>query len=124
MKLPHDHGNVEYTENLIEEMPSLRGFSDAADIFRLMGDPNRVKLFWLLCHTEECVTDLAAMMDMSSPALSHHLRFLRTSGLIVSRREGKEVFYKSADSVLVSALHHMIEDIVKITCPGEQTAPD
>ncbi|MBO5551190.1 MAG: winged helix-turn-helix transcriptional regulator, partial [Lachnospiraceae bacterium] len=111
MKLPHDHGNCECSENLTEEMPSLQGFGAASDIFKLLGDANRVKLFWILCHTEECVTDLAAMMDMSSPALSHHLRFLRTSGLILSRREGKEVFYKSADTELADMLHHIIEDV-------------
>ncbi|MCR5747710.1 MAG: metalloregulator ArsR/SmtB family transcription factor [Lachnospiraceae bacterium] len=117
MKLPHDHDNHAITESLLEEMPSLAAFSAASDVFKLLGDPSRVKLFWLLCHTEECVTDLAAMMDMSSPALSHHLKFLKTSGLIVSRRDGKEVFYKSADTELADALHHIIENVVVITCP-------
>lgn len=117
MKLPHDHENCEVSESLMEEMPSLEGFSSASDIFKLLGDPSRVKLFWLLCHTEECVTDLAAMMNMSSPALSHHLKFLKTSGLITSRRDGKEVFYKCADSELADALHHIIENVVEIACP-------
>ena len=117
MKLPHDHGNSVYSENLTEKMPSLDGFSAASDIFKLLGDASRVKLFWILCHTEECVTDLAAMMDMSAPALSHHLRFLKASGLILSRREGKEVFYKSADTELAAMLHHIIEDVVEIACP-------
>lgn len=117
MKLPHDHENCEVSESLMAEMPSLEGFSSASDIFKLLGDPSRVKLFWLLCHTEECVTDLAAMMNMSSPALSHHLKFLKTSGLITSRRDGKEVFYKCADSELADALHHIIENVVEIACP-------
>lgn len=117
MKLPHDHENCEVSKSLMAEMPSLEGFSSASDIFKLLGDPSRVKLFWLLCHTEECVTDLAAMMNMSSPALSHHLKFLKTSGLITSRRDGKEVFYKCADSELADALHHIIENVVEIACP-------
>ncbi len=117
MKLPHEHGDQVITTNLLEEMPSIEGFSAASDVFRLLGDPSRVKLFWLLCHTEECVTDLAAIMNMSSPALSHHLKFLKTSGLIVSRRSGKEVFYKCADTELADALHHIIENVVEIACP-------
>ena len=42
--------------------------------------------------------NIAVMLDMSSPAVSHHLRTLRDSGLIVSRRKGKEVYYHAADS--------------------------
>ncbi len=121
MKLPHDHGNCECSENLIAEMPTIEGFSVVSDVFKLLGEPSRVKLFWLLCHTEECVTDLAAMMEMSSPALSHHLRFLKTSGLIVSSRKGKEVFYKAADTDLAEALHHIIEDVAEIACPESQS---
>ena len=120
MDLPHNHSQQNNLSNILKEMPSLEGFSVASDVFRLLGDASRVKLFWILCHTEECVTDLAAMMEMSSPALSHHLRFLKTSGLIVSRREGKEVFYRCADTELADALHHIIEDVVKIACPDKE----
>jgi len=55
---------------------------------------------------------------MSSPAVSHHLRQLKNAGLIVSRREGKEVYYKAADTEQSRLLHIMIEQVLKITCPG------
>ena len=64
-------------------------FQTIADVFRQLGDTTRVRIFWLLCHCDECVVNIAVMLDMSSPAVSHHLRTLRDSGLIVSRREGK-----------------------------------
>ncbi|MCR5775786.1 MAG: metalloregulator ArsR/SmtB family transcription factor [Lachnospiraceae bacterium] len=120
MILPHDHGNNDKIKDIIREMPALEGFSVASEIFKLLGDTTRVKLFWLLCHTEECVADLAAIMNMSSPAVSHHLRFLKTAGLVVSRREGKEVFYRCADTELAEALHHIIEDVVEIACPDRK----
>ena len=46
---------------------------------------------------------------MSSPAVSHHLRQLKDSGLIVSRRVGKEVFYLAADTEVAQLLHQLIE---------------
>ena len=61
--------------------------------------------------------DIAAAVNMTSPAISHHLRLLKTAGLITSRREGKEMLYKASDSDLAQTLHKMIEDIAEITCP-------
>ena len=57
-------------------------------------------------------------MEMSSPALSHHLRPLRAAGLIVSRREGKEVYYRAADTIEAQLFHKMIEQVLEIACPG------
>ena len=78
---------------------------------------SRVRIFWLLCHCEECVINLSSIVGMSSPAVSHHLRQLKNSGLIVSRREGKEVYYRAADTEQAQLLHHMIEKMVEIACP-------
>lgn len=66
---------------------------------------------------EECVINIAAIMDMSSPAISHHLRLLKACGLITSRRNGKEMYYKAADTEIVNELHHAIDKIAAITCP-------
>ena len=113
--LPHDHGQaIEYE---LEHMPTVSDFQTAADLFKQLGDGSRIRIFWLLCHCEECVMNLSAMMNMSSPAVSHHLRQLKAANLIVSRREGKEVYYRAADSQQAQALHHMIELLVKISCP-------
>ena len=114
-QLPHAHD--ENAEKLFGHMPAPEEFSASAELFKLMSDGTRIKLFWLLCHCEECVQDLSAMMEMSSPALSHHLKLLRTCGLITSRRDGKEVYYRAADSRRAEALHRMIEEIAELSCP-------
>lgn len=86
-------------------------------MFKMLSDGTRLKLFWLLCHCEECVVDLAAMMNMSSPALSHHLRMLRQAGLIVGTRKGKEMYYTAAKSRQAQTLHVMIESMADTVCP-------
>ena len=115
-KLPHDHGQK--IEQQTEEMPSVDNFQTVAEIFKQLGDGSRIRIFWLLCHCEECVINLSALVEMSSPAISHHLRQLKAAGLIVSRREGKEVYYKAAETNRAQLLHHMIEDLVQIACPS------
>lgn len=114
-KLPHDHGQE--IEHIFDHLPPADAFSSVSGLFHLLGDGSRLRVFWILCHCEECVINLAAMTGMSSPALSHHLRLLKEAGLIVSRREGKEVYYKAADVLPTETLHRVIEELVAITCP-------
>ena len=115
--LPHHHTESITTDNLCQQLNQVQDFQATANVFKQVGDPTRLKIFWLLCHCEECVTDIAAMIEMSSPAVSHHLRPLKTCGLITGRREGKEVYYKAATTTEAQTLHHMIETIMDLTCP-------
>lgn len=117
-ELPHDHGTE--SPKLLEKMPYDNDFSAVSDIFTQLGDKNRLKLFWILCHCEDCVINLSAMMGMSSPALSHHLKLLRSSGLITCRRDGKEVYYKASDSNRATVLHKTIEAVMTIVCPTDE----
>lgn len=115
--MPHHHGNEKDAEHFKEQLSQTEHFQAAANVFKQLGDSSRIRIFWLLCHCEECVINISAMVEMSSPAVSHHLRQLKEGGLIVSRREGKEVYYKAADTEQSELLHVMIEKIVEITCP-------
>ena len=115
-KLPHDHGHL--SEDFFDHIPSPENIETVAEALKQLGDPSRLRIFWVLCHCEECVTDIAAMVDMSSPAVSHHLRLLKSSGLITSRREGKEMYYTASQTELAQELHHIIEKIANIACPN------
>lgn len=110
----HNHGGN--LTDLMTSIPTEQQFFMAADVFSMLCDSTRLRILWLLCHTEECVSDIAAAVSMSSPAVSHHLRNLKQSGLIVSRREGKEVLYTLAKTKEASLVHNMIDDIFEINC--------
>jgi AraC-like DNA-binding protein len=116
--LPHDHGEEQNHTAAMRELLRDEGhFQRIADIFRQLGDPSRIRIFWLLCHCEECVVNIADMVDMSSPAVSHHLRVLKDSGLLDSRRDGREVYYRAADAPQSRLLHEMIEQVMDVACP-------
>lgn len=115
--LPHDHGQNE--GKILEKLPTVDECRMVADIFKQISDGTRLRILWFLCHCEECVSNIAAAMEMSDPAVSHHLRTLKNTGLIVSRREGKEIYYKLADTLVAEHIHHMCEEIFHITCPLE-----
>lgn len=118
IRLPHEHHDAAAQKNILEAMPSEEVIRTVAEALGQLGDPSRLRIFWLLCHTEECVADVAEYVGMSSPAVSHHLRLLKAAGLIVSRRAGKEMLYRAADSDLVNELHRIIERIAEISCPS------
>lgn len=115
IKLPHKHSENE--EKVIACMPSADQCGEVAEVFKLISDPSRLRILWLLCHCEECVGNIAAAMEMSDQAVSHHLRLLKKSGLIVSRRDGKEIYYKLADTKQADLLHHACEQMLEVVCP-------
>ena len=117
IELPHHHEEHLNITEITQQLDQINDFQVIAEIFKQLGDTTRIRVFWLLCHCEECVMNISALLHMSSPAVSHHLRPLRNSGLIVSRRVGKEVYYRAADTPESQLLHQMIEQVMKIACP-------
>ncbi|WP_397360223.1 metalloregulator ArsR/SmtB family transcription factor [Oscillibacter sp.] len=120
--LPHQHGKHHVEKYMCEKLNNTENFQIVANLFKLLDDPSRVRIFWILCHCEECVINLSVMVNMTSPAVSHHLRQLKSGGLIFSRRDGKEVYYKAADTEQSRLLHKTIEGTMEISCPELETA--
>ena len=112
--MPHDHGDISF---ILETMPNRDICMQTSERFKQLSDPTRLQIFWLLCHSEECVLNIAAAIDMSPPAVSHHLRCLRQAGLISGRRVGKEVRYSLADTEEAQLLHHIVDKLLKSICP-------
>jgi len=72
---------------------------DLAELFRLLGDPTRVRiLFALLEAGELCVCDIAAVVDTSETKVSQAMRLLRNAGVVRNRRDGRNIFYRLHDA--------------------------
>ncbi|QNO17611.1 MULTISPECIES: ArsR/SmtB family transcription factor [Eubacteriales] len=69
-----------------------------AGIFKVLSDPTRLKIINALMLSEMCVCDIAALLNMSKPAISHHLKSLRQTHLIKYRRDGKIAYYSLNDA--------------------------
>ena len=119
LQLPHHHRDDDKTEHLEACLQRVEHFQTVSELFRQLSDSSRIRIFWLLCHCEECVINISSLMDMSSPAVSHHLKQLKAIGLISSRRQGKEMYYKASATPEVQLLHKAIEHLMQITCPDE-----
>lgn len=70
----------------------------AADAFRLLSDPTRIKILWALSQGETSVACLAELVDAAPTAVSQHLSKLRLAGLVRGRRQGTYVYYSAEDA--------------------------
>lgn len=78
---------------------------DLAEIFKILGDPTRLRLLTALADGGEmCVHELCARLGMSQTAVSHQLRTLRIARLVRPRRAGREIFYALDDEHVVALL--------------------
>lgn len=92
MKLPHNHHSEIDNIEFLKQLDNIQHFQIVSEIFKQLSDPTRIRLFWLLCHCEECVLNISAIMDMTSPAISHHLRALRSSIVVQLSRQKSKIF--------------------------------
>ncbi|MCY7298085.1 MAG: metalloregulator ArsR/SmtB family transcription factor [Ilumatobacteraceae bacterium] len=69
------------------------------ELFRLIGEPTRVRLLYALVEAGEmCVCDLAAVVDAPETSVSHALRLMRIAGIVRTRRDGRMIFYSLTDA--------------------------
>ena len=68
-----------------------------SELFQALSDETRTKILYLLSIEELCVHELAEVLELSLPAVSHHLRLLKAMRLVKYRRDGKHVYYRLAD---------------------------
>ncbi len=97
-----DEAKVKKARKLISNSDEI---IDIAEIFKLLGDPNRLKIVLALLHRELCVCDLAAVIDSTVSAVSHQLRLLRNVRLVKYRKDGKMVYYSIDDEHIAQIIN-------------------
>jgi ArsR family transcriptional regulator len=99
---------TEYGLSVGDEVPGLREslleVAGLSELFKVLADETRARILHLLSIRELCVCDLALVMEMSLPAVSHHLRLLKVMHLVTFRRDGKQVYYRLDDDHVVKLI--------------------
>lgn len=89
--------NTEIIDRLKNETPNTEVVEKLAEVFKVFGDPTRIRILWELFEREICVYDISNRLNMTQSAISHQLRVLKTARLVQARREGKNTFYSLDD---------------------------
>ena len=96
---------IELTDTAVERL---------TQIFRVLGDPTRVRLLNALTVRERSVGNLALELGVSQSAVSHQLRLLRGARIVRPRRAGRSVYYALDDKHVLAlfreGLRHALED--------------
>lgn len=84
-----------------------------AELFKVFGDPTRVRILYALTEKELCVQEIADALSMTQSAISHQLRILKQAALVKFRRDGKTMYYSLADAhvatIMAQGLEHVCE---------------
>ena len=96
--------NKEAVDDVRSKMLDRQLVTDAAEIFKVLSDPTRMRLLYALAQRELCVCDLSAVLAMTQSAISHQLRVLRSARLVRYRKVGTIVYYSLADAHVVQLI--------------------
>lgn len=89
--------------------------TQTSTLLKTLGNSDRLLLLCQLTEGEACVSDLEVSLGIQQPTLSQQLTVLRNEGLVVTRREGKRIYYAIADEKLFILLN----TLYTLYCPKE-----
>lgn len=85
-------------ESTKSKLLSCEQYIELAALFKLFGDPTRLRILHALEQNELCVCDISSLLGLTKSAVSHQLKDLKLANLVKFRKEGQTVFYSLADS--------------------------
>lgn len=103
----------EYTSKINQDLIEFKNFNKMSELFKIFGDPTRLKILFVLFEKEVCVCDIADIVGMQQSAVSHQLRVLKQANLVKYRRDGKTIYYSLSDNhvktIFAQAKEHIEE---------------
>jgi ArsR family transcriptional regulator len=120
MNMDHECGTYcvhrESVDQARRALPPDDVLQQLGELFKIFGDPSRLKILSALGACELCVCDIAALTGMSDSAVSHQLRILRNTRLVRYRKQGRIVYYSLIDShifnIIAQGSEHVAEKMV------------
>jgi DNA-binding transcriptional ArsR family regulator len=97
--------HLDRVERALQDAVSGKELSRLSSIYKVLGDPSRLKIVLALRKVEMCVCDLAAFLGLTESAISHQLRRLKDLALVKSRREGQVIYYSLDDEHVAELLN-------------------
>ena len=91
---------------------------EAVRVFKALGDEKRLRILSLLRQGERCACVLLEHLNLSQPTLSHHMKILCDSGIVIGRKEGKWMHYSISPEGSEAALQYL-QALTKITCSDD-----
>jgi len=106
-------GYDELAEKISDMTPDEITLYDVAELLKVFGDSTRIRIIFVLCKGEFCVSDIAGQLGMAQSAISHQLRVLKQARLVSTRRDGKTIYYSLCDdhvkTIFYTAMEHIME---------------
>lgn len=100
------------------DIQQLRANADAASQFlKALANPDRLILLCQLSQGERNVSDLESLLGIQQPTLSQQLAVLRREGMVETRRDGKQVFYRISSPAALAVIQTLYQQF----CAGESS---
>lgn len=111
---------VKKTKPLVDPMDqeSELVFEKAAEVFRVMSAPMRLRIISALCNGEKNVGELLSEIDTTQPNMSQHLNTLYQSGVLGKRRDGVQIYYRIINDKVVSLCRAVCVQIASESPPS------
>lgn len=113
MKLKNILTNVYVCGIMTYRKTSIRGDfvmdkKETALVFKAFCDENRIRILEILSDGEKCACRLLEELSVTQPTLSHHMKVLCDSGVVVSRKDGKWMYYSLSKSGIEKAQNYLL----------------